>query len=277
MKITKINFIMKRTLILIANTGTPDNPAYGARKDIDDYRNFFRSDEGGAWEENEILTFYSTDEEPLTKTFLLDTILECQKNGTEYFLIVFCGHGGATSKGESFFELSPDEICELGTLKAILYPFKYTLIADSCRSIELLKEGGRMPAIHTFSQVVSDSPYRKLCRDCYNRIIAESSSSAYTICYAAALDETAQDLGRTHGGWFSQTLLNTVSQRIPMLRQRVSDKGSFCKYVKLSACVSDIADAMAQKSGNNQHPQCECKGGVDELPFIVCPNWQLQL
>lgn len=268
---------MKRTLILIANTGTPDNPAYGARKDIDDYRNFFRSDEGGAWEENEILTFYSTDKEPLTKTFLLGTILECQKNGTEYFLIVFCGHGGATSKGESFFELSPDEICELGTLKAILYPFKYTLIADSCRSIELLKEGGRMPAIHTFSQVVSDSPYRKLCRDCYNRIIAESSSSAYTICYAAALDETAQDLGRTHGGLFSQTLLNTVSQRIPMLRQRVSDKGAFCKYVKLSACVSDIADAMAQKSGNNQHPQCECKGGVDELPFIVCPNRQLQL
>lgn len=48
---------MKRTLILIANIGTPDNPAYGARKDIDDYKSFFRSDEGGAWEENEILTF----------------------------------------------------------------------------------------------------------------------------------------------------------------------------------------------------------------------------
>ena len=84
---------MKRTLILIANTGTPDNPAYGARKDIDDYRSFFQSDEGGAWEENEILTFYSTDEDPLTKAFLLGSILERKKNGTEYFLIVFCGHG----------------------------------------------------------------------------------------------------------------------------------------------------------------------------------------
>ena len=268
---------MKRTLILIANTGTPDNPAYGARKDIDDYRNFFRSDEGGAWEENEILTFYSTDEEPLTKTFLLDTILECQKNGTEYFLIVFCGHGGATSKGESFFELSPDEICELGTLKAILYPFKYTLIADSCRSIELLEEGGRMPAIRTFSQIVPDSPYRKLCRDYYNRIIAESSSSTYTICYAAALDETAQDFGRMHGGLFSQTLLDTVSQRIPMLRQKVLDNGWNFGFLKLSICVRNIADIVAQKSGNSQHSQCECKGGVDELPFIVCPNWQLQL
>lgn len=266
---------MKRTLILIANTGTPDNPAYGARKDIDDYRSFFQSDEGGTWEENEILTFYSTDEDPLTKAFLLGSILERKKNGTEYFLIVFCGHGGATSKGESFFEFSPGEICELGTLKAFLYPSKYTLIADSCRSIELLEEGGRMPAIRTFSQVVPDSPYRKLCRDCYNRIIAESSSSAYTICYAAALGETAQDLGRMHGGLFSQTLLNTVSQRIPMVQQSVADEGVFCKYVNLLACVSDIADAMAQKSGNNQHPKCECKGGVDELPFIVCPNRQL--
>ena len=268
---------MKRTLILIANTGTSDNPAYGARKDIDDYRSFFRSDEGGAWEENEIFTFYSTDDVPLTKTFLLGSILERKKNGTEYFLIVFCGHGGATSEGESFFELSPGEICELGTLKAIFYPSKYTLIADSCRSIELLEEGGRMPAIRTFSQIVPDSPYRKLCRDCYNRIIAESSSSAYTICYAAALDETAQDFGRMHGGLFSQTLLNTVSQRTSMLKQRVEDKGSFCQYVNLSTCVSDIADAVAQKSGNSQHPQCECKDGADELPFIVCPNWQLQL
>lgn len=144
------------------------------------------------------------------------------------------------------------------------------LIADSCRSIELLKEGRRIPAIRTFRQVVSDSPYRKLCRDCYNRIIAKSSSSAYTICYAATLDETAQDLGCLHGGFFSQTLLNTVSQRIPMLQQRVANEGEFCKYVNLSACVSVITDAMAQKSGNNQHPQCECKRGIDELPFIVC-------
>lgn len=67
---------MKRKLILIANTGTPDNPAYGARKDIDDYKSFFQSDEGGAWEGNEILTFYSTDEEPLTKKLSVRHLLE---------------------------------------------------------------------------------------------------------------------------------------------------------------------------------------------------------
>ena len=268
---------MKRTLILIANTGAPDNPAYGARKDIDDYRRFFRSNEGGAWEENEILTFCSADTNPLTKNMLLDTIGERKKNGAEYFLIVFCGHGGATSEGESFFELSPGEICESDVLKSVLDPSKFMLIADSCRSIELLKEGGRMPVLRTFSQVIPDSPYRKLCRDCYNGIITKASSSAYTICYAVALDETAQDLGRAYGGLFSQTLLKAVSQRMPMLRQGVSGEGAYCKYINLSTCVRGIAGAVAQESGNRQHPQCECKGGVDELPFIVCPNWQLQL
>ena len=209
--------------------------------------------------------------------FLLGTICECKNNGTEYFLIVFCGHGGATSDGETYFELSPGEICELGELKAILYFSKFMLIADSCRRMEMLREGGRMPVIRTFSQVVPDSPYRKLCRYYYDGIIMKASSSAYTISYAVALDETALDLGRMHGGLFSQMLLNAVSRRISILRQRVSDEGAFYKYCKLSACVKGISDTVAQKSGNYQHPQCECKGGMDELPFIVCPNWQLQL
>lgn len=266
---------MKRTLILIANTGTPDNPAYGARKDIEDYESFFRSNEGGAWEEHEIITFCSTDAKPLNKFVLSRIIQECKKNGTEYFIIVFCGHGGATTNGETFFELSPREICKIGELKAILYPSKYILIVDCCRGIEMLKEGGRMPLIRTFCQNKSSNSYREFCRDCYNRIIAKASPSAYTICYAAALDETAQDLGRKHGGLFSQKLLDFVSLKIPVLRQKVFDNGAYCKYNSLSDCVKSVADSVAQKSKNQQHPQCECKGGKDELPFIVCPNWQL--
>lgn len=266
---------MKRTLILIANTGTPDNPAYGARKDIEDYESFFRSNEGGAWEKNEILTFCSTDTESLTRLGLLSTILDCVINGTEYFIIVFCGHGGATTKGKTFFELSPGEICELNDLKNILSSSKYILIADCCRGIEMLREGGRMPAIRTFCHVKPSSSYREICRNCYNTVIAKASSSAYTICYAAALDETAQDLGRMHGGLFSQTLLDVVSQRVLILRQEVSNNSALCIWTRLSACVKSVTSAVAQKSGNKQHPQCECKEGKDELPFIVCPNRQL--
>lgn len=267
---------MKRRLILIANTGTPSNPALGADKDIKDYKDFFISDCGGAWDDNEeIIVFHSDDPEPLSKDKLCQSILSDKKNGCEYFLIVFCGHGGTDIDGDTFFELSENNICKLSELKSLLHDKKFMLIADSCRSVVRLHEGGRISKRKTFTKV--DRSYRELCREYYNHVITKASAGAYTIGYSAAWDETAQDLGRNQGGLFSQTLLDEIHKRIPMLNKKVTDAGSEYKCMSLSACIKSMKPTVAVQSGNRQNPECASKDGKDELPFIICPIWQLQL
>lgn len=266
---------MKRRLILISNTGTPSNPALGADKDIKDYKDFFMSDCGGAWDDEEILVFHSNDSEPLSKDKLCQSILSDKNNGYEYFLIVFCGHGGTDTNGDTFFELSENNICKLSELQSLLHDTKFMLIADSCRSVVRLYEGGRIPQRKTFAKV--DSSYRELCREYYNRVIRKASSGAYTIGYSVEWNETAQDLGRNQGGLFSQILLDEVHKRILMFDKEVDNDGGIYEDMSLSGCIDLIKQKVVKLSGNKQNPECESRDGKDELPFVICSNWQLQI
>lgn len=191
---------MKRTLILIANAGTAENPAAGVNKDIRDYHNFFTSDCGGAWQDSEIYQFTNTNENLLSKEVLNNVIPDLRKKGSEYFLVVFCGHGGATKSGDTIFELSPKNECLLSELADMLNGVRFMLIADSCRSVEELQEGGKVPTRGIFSHTEDTCEYRRLCRIFYDRIIKSSSTGAYTICFSADFNETAIDHGRTKGG-----------------------------------------------------------------------------
>lgn len=267
---------MKRTLILIANAGTADNPAAGVNKDICDYRDFFTSDCGGAWYDSEIYQFTNTGDYLLSKKILMDLISNQRKNGSEYFLVVFCGHGGATELGDTIFELSPGNECLLSELIGMLNGVRFMLIADSCRSVDVLQEGGKIPKHGLFSQTNDNYEYKQFCRNYYDKIIQSSSTSAYTICFSADFNETAMDQGRTKGGLFSQHLLNCVFQYQPTLEKHVVDRHKKYLFRHLSAYVKQVYSIVAKVSGNRQHPTCYYKSGKDELPFVICPNLHLQ-
>lgn len=265
---------MKRTLILIANAGTPDNLAAGANKDIRDYRNFFKSDCGGAWYDSEVFSF--NEKNPLSKRILYEIIFDQRKSGSEYFLIVFCGHGGATKSGDTIFELSPGNECMLNDLTDMLRGVRFMLIADSCRSIEVLQEGGVVQKRGIFSHIEDSCEYRKLCRDYYDKIIQSSSAGAYTICFSADFKETAMDQGRIKGGLFSQKFLDCIFQDLPIIESYVVSRRKRCLYRRLSFYVDQVFPIVVKASGDKQHPQIICKDNKDELPLVVCPNWQLQ-
>lgn len=267
---------MKRTLILIANDGTADNPATGVNKDICDYRDFFTSDCGGAWYDSEIHQFANTGDYLLSKKILIDLIFNQRKKGSEYFLVVFCGHGGATESGDTIFELSPGNECLLSELIGMLNGVRFMLIADSCRSVEVLQEGGKIQTRGIFSHTEDTCEYRRLCRFFYDRIIKYSSADAYTICFSADFNETAIDGGRAKGGLFSQKLLDYVFQYQPTLEKYVVNKQKKCLVKHLSAYVKQVYSTIANVSGNRQHPTCYCKNEKDELPFVICPNLHLQ-
>ena len=77
---------MKRRAILIESsnvTGHDDLP--GARVDVTNWRNFLKSDLGGAWEDSEIVT--------LRKPASQEVDLQLNAGADGYCLVAYSGHG----------------------------------------------------------------------------------------------------------------------------------------------------------------------------------------
>lgn len=268
---------MKRTLILISNSGTDDNPAAGTVKDILDYKRFFMSDNGGAWEENTEIVEYKSSEDQIQLTWsLLESCIE-YRNDSEYFMIVFCGHGEAKPNGQTVLELSPGNECRLIDIINSLGNVKFTIILDSCRGVEMLREGGTHPRRLLFSETDDRSPYRGLCRKYYDLAIQCASPCNGVICYSASFRQSAIDLGKKLGGLFSQSLLTNCLSFKNQLEQHVNSKGLEFGMVTIEDCMGRVAADVTRKSGGKQVPEIEARNGVVDFPFIICPNWQLQI
>lgn len=130
---------MKRCLIIIGNQGTPSKGNYlpGVSRDVNNYLSFFKSDNGGAWEDDEIIPkVYDW-----TSWGLYVNILQRRLNGLDYAIIVFTGHGYALKNGETYFELSEGHDVSLSTIKSWFPTQKVLMIADSCQSfVNLYRE-----------------------------------------------------------------------------------------------------------------------------------------
>ena len=103
----------------------------GVRRDVNSYLSYFKSDIGGAWEDSEIVDKNYNWSCLGLSAELLNRRMD--RDGLDYALIVFAGHGYAERNGEIYFELSNEEILSLTTLKSFLTTQKVLLIADSCQ------------------------------------------------------------------------------------------------------------------------------------------------
>lgn len=87
---------MKKKVLLIGNNdGLP-----GVKKDLINFKNFFKSSKGGEWYDKEIIELLNPTKSALEFQLLL---LKIEK--LDYFFVVFSGHGGL--KRETFLELNP--------------------------------------------------------------------------------------------------------------------------------------------------------------------------
>ena len=105
---------MKRCLIIIGNQGTPSKGNFlpGVSRDVNNYLYFFKSDNGGAWENDEIISkVYDW-----TSAGLYSTIYGRRMGGLDYAVIVFAGHGYALRNGETYFELSDGDDVSLSQI-----------------------------------------------------------------------------------------------------------------------------------------------------------------
>lgn len=141
---------MRRKLYLIISDGGGNAPLRGVHIDKENFLNFFKSPEGGAWKDDEILVFENNDFD-LDIIKINDLTARINKKPIDFYLIVFCGHGFTDQNHQINFEVRQDFQLNLDDLLGAVARSRCLVIADSCRAIYHLQEGGRIADVRLFS------------------------------------------------------------------------------------------------------------------------------
>ena len=134
---------MNRKLVIIGNTGPKGHYVDSVNYDITNYKDYFASGNGGAWDEYyemyvpEVNTFSWND---------LDCYMKlCEhREHVDLWVIVFTGHGWGKAN-DTFLEPRPgtkkEEDIPVSWIKQMTRNSRCLLIADSCRATLPLNEG----------------------------------------------------------------------------------------------------------------------------------------
>lgn len=257
---------MKRKLFLVLNYGSIDNRLPNVKADKENYLRFFRSAEGGAWDDNEI----QINENNFDFSAFKQEIRIQQQIQTpyEYIVFIFCGHGYSDMNGERWIEVRPEDTADacvsLSQIRAACYHTRTLFIADSCLAIPIGLENERrycaiMDSYHR------EGGYRLRCKELYNELVKMTSEYIFTAGFAVSLGETAGDNER--GGYYSQTLLDTAREYINLLKENPK-----ANHVSFSSIHELAAAAVELNTQEKQHPSIEMDRSPYQLPFIVVPN-----
>lgn len=126
---------MARKLILITFDGGPSNFLPGVEKDRCAYLDYFKSQTGGSYTQNEIMEFHN--DSMLTAT-LFDTTISAliTHQKVRHLTIVFCGHGYGATNGDTFMKFSPVFDCSVARVATACTGAETLLITDCCRKVQ---------------------------------------------------------------------------------------------------------------------------------------------
>lgn len=269
--------IMRRKLYLIISDGGGNTPLRGVHIDKDNFLNFFKSPEGGAWRDDEILVFENNNFD-LDIPRIIDLNARVDKKPIDFYLIVYCGHGFTDQHKQINFEVQPDKYLKLNDLLGAVAKSRCLVIADSCRAIYYLQEGGRIADLRMFStsEDARNSVYADLCRRMYNDLIEKTPSTMQVVYFSNSYGETADENSRD-GGVYSHELLAAAKRQIiefGALQQHNCNS----YYATIDEIHAEAAGMVVKKTSDRQHPEIHlnCRSKA-RLPFVVVPYWQLQL
>lgn len=246
---------MKRCLIIIGNEGSGASYLPGVRRDVNSYLSYFKSDYGGAWEDDEIVDKNYN----WTCLALSSELWNRRLDGLDYALIVFAGHGYAERNGEVYFELSNQETLSLSTLKSFLPAQKVLLIADSCQCyIEDEEcENRALFEMRLFAQN-GDMNRRYAFKQRYNGLIELMSSRTFVFASTVSSGEAANDTSK--GGLYSKTLLSLADS----LKDNSPDPDISIKEIHdMTALI------VSAYTHNAQNPQISIDRVSNYPPFLV--------
>ena len=263
---------------MVISDGGGASALAGVHYDKENYLNFFKSPEGGSWMDNEILVF---DDNNFSLNCLKELIKTSDLIGVhiDYILMVYCGHGFTAQSGHIQFQMQPDINSKLDDILAITSNTRLLLIADSCRAVYPLREGGKLQRremLFSENNRQEQESYAKLCRERYNYLISQTPPTIKTVLFADSYGETAGE--NKNGGIYSFALLKAAKETI-MDFEYLHNLHPQCYYEKSAIeCHKMASKAVTAKTYGAQNPEiilaCRC---LAQIPFVVVPNWQLQL
>ena len=268
---------MRRKLYLIISDGGGNTPLRGVHIDKDNFLNFFMSPEGGAGKDDEILVFENNDFD-LNILRINDLNARVDEKPIDFYLIVYCGHGFTDQHNQIHFEVRPDECLKLNDLLGAVAQSRCLVIADSCRAIYHLQEGGRIADLRMFStsEVARNSVYADLCRKMYNDLIETTPSTMQVVYFSNSYGETADENFRD-GGVYCHELL-TAAKRKKEEFETLQHTNNNSNYATIDEIHAEAAGVVVNKTHGRQHPEIYLNSrSLARFPFIVVPHWQLQL
>lgn len=176
---------MKKKILLIGNT----NGLPGVKIDLENYKNYFKSNTGGQWYDSEII-----EELDVKKDKLSSILVDLKSQELDYLIIIFSGHGGVVrdtvlelnNQYEYFSESHFNNISK-----------RQVTILDCCRSFAPnLSESIRAM---NFSKSLSTGTRQR-----FEKRISESSDIQIKM-YSCAVGECSHDTPK--GGAYSKNLI----------------------------------------------------------------------
>jgi hypothetical protein len=240
-----------RRALIIGNPGEngAENYCKGVLKDIENYKSFLLSPQGGAWRMEEIITL----ERPSRQDVLL--VLSSIKN-FDYTYVVFSGHGyiqQRTYSHSTMLELGRGEEIDADELKQGAN--KRTIVLDCCREVYdifgnkiALNEMALGAETRAFSTRNLDP---EQCRFYYNKEI-DSCSRGIVVQHSCSPGETSGD-NDLYGGYYISSVLESASSWAQNLISS-RDKGYYYKYTVVKSHI-EATPKTQNKAGRKNKTQ----------------------
>ncbi|KAA6318059.1 hypothetical protein EZS27_031881 [termite gut metagenome] len=222
---------MKRKAILFGNT----NGLQGVSVDLLNYEKFLQLSEGGAWDDNEIITLPNP-----SKWQLKALIASAKLDATDFVFVVYSGHGGYNRS--TILEINGEgETIDEKDLWNIA-PRQITIL-DCCRGTE-----SELTPIEKSVKSLNDSivgSTRSLIRTAYNKRIMSASIQQVKL-YSCSIGETSIDTGRNGGGLYTKNLFQAINDSVYADYLTINDAHA-------KACIYTSQEAK-EKHNHEQNP-----------------------
>ncbi len=230
-----------RKAILIGCPGSVTNYLRGVEKDITNMSRFLRSDKGGAWRENEIIT--------VANPKAADALSIVEAAFSDYVLVYFSGHGFTDSRNNSrMLALRDGNIPDWFLLSASP---RQLVIVDACRNFLAPGLGGAPEFDDQIDHFEGVSTY-----ELFSEYIAHSPEGKLII-HATQPGKYSYD--SPSGGYFTQALLHIST------RMKANSEYSPCSINSILHHVP----RLLQRNRNYQLPSITYKEGLLTVPFAL--------
>lgn len=182
---------MKKKALLIGNSRNLE----GTSKDMLDFQMFLMSEQGGAWEQDEIRALIDA---PVAQ--LKCVIGEVKKESYDYVIVYFTGHGGCIN--ETIMEVNPQNECIIESMLIGLAP-KQLNVLDCCRSWI----PGNVPIDEDHSRATSE--IRKIVKEEYENLIMKAANQQVRI-YSCREGESSYPFREGNGSVYTQCFLESA-------------------------------------------------------------------